>query len=331
MKSEHKELYERGIQLFKENKWVEAIAVFTQIIDLDSIAEKEKAPSYFQRGNAYKMKKDYHNAIADYGKAIGLQPYAEAYYNRGVVYYEQSEYPRAMEDFGEAIRLDPDYTNAYNNRGNVYTLQGKYAAAIADFDKAIELYPSGKSANHNRAVAMTLQQSKGMGEALNDEKPIRDREVTTVPQQSKGMGGTLNTPELEKANKKIFWMFVALVVYSAVIFVSIGGGYLWVLDGYIGGGGEIEFSDVSEAFNPYVLLPYIFMGVLMLSPVAWALRFLIQDKKERQGKALTDLDDPEERNKLRDQYMSSSNGSDSMFKGIVPLIRLVVQPSGIAT
>ena len=48
----------------------------------------------------------------------------------------------AIADFNKAIQLDPNLAGAYNNRGVVYSETGKYKPAIADFNKAIQLDPN---------------------------------------------------------------------------------------------------------------------------------------------------------------------------------------------
>ena len=48
------------------------------------MSKKEAAEKYFKLGEQKYNKKDYQGAIADYDKAIELNPkYARAYYNRG--------------------------------------------------------------------------------------------------------------------------------------------------------------------------------------------------------------------------------------------------------
>jgi tetratricopeptide (TPR) repeat protein len=45
---------------------------------------------------------------------------AAAYNNRGIAYGEKGEYDRAIADYNRAIQLDPKLAFAYNNRGNAY-------------------------------------------------------------------------------------------------------------------------------------------------------------------------------------------------------------------
>ncbi|MGH6907325.1 MAG: tetratricopeptide repeat protein [Aestuariivirga sp.] len=64
-----------------------------------------------------------------------------AYNNRGNAYSNKNEYDLAIADYDKAIALNPEYAEAYNNRGNAYYRKGKYDRAIADYDKAIALNP----------------------------------------------------------------------------------------------------------------------------------------------------------------------------------------------
>ena len=60
------------------------------------------------RGNAKAELKEYSEAIADYDKAIELDPkLAPAYYNRGITYRELGKEEEAKKDFKKAQELDP--------------------------------------------------------------------------------------------------------------------------------------------------------------------------------------------------------------------------------
>ncbi len=64
------------------------------------------AEVYCSRGVAYAKSRDYDRAIADYDKAIDLDPKnAKAYYQRGYVYDIKGERDRAMADYNQAMRL----------------------------------------------------------------------------------------------------------------------------------------------------------------------------------------------------------------------------------
>jgi len=52
------------------------------------------------RGLAYRAKEEIDNAIADYSKAIDLNPrYANALLNRGIAYQSKGDHDRAIRDY----------------------------------------------------------------------------------------------------------------------------------------------------------------------------------------------------------------------------------------
>ncbi|MCL2385650.1 MAG: tetratricopeptide repeat protein, partial [Alphaproteobacteria bacterium] len=60
--------------------------------------------SYSLRGNAYRNKGDIDHALADYDKAIELDPkYAAAYYNRGFADVKKGWVVNAVTDFWQAL------------------------------------------------------------------------------------------------------------------------------------------------------------------------------------------------------------------------------------
>jgi lipoprotein NlpI len=96
--------------------------------------------NYFNRGIAKGKKRDFDGAIADFTKAIELNPQdAKAYRNRGFLKADRGDLDGAMMDYNKAIELNPQFALAYFSRGFLHYNQREYAGALVDFRKFCEL------------------------------------------------------------------------------------------------------------------------------------------------------------------------------------------------
>jgi tetratricopeptide (TPR) repeat protein len=80
---------------------------------------------------------------------------AIAYVLRGASRAQVGQYARAMADFGRAIRLDPRYANAYVERGQVFQQRGAFERAVRDFDSALAIDPNLPVAIQRRDDALS--------------------------------------------------------------------------------------------------------------------------------------------------------------------------------
>jgi tetratricopeptide (TPR) repeat protein len=76
---------------------------------------------------------------------------ARDYYDRGVIRQNQGDLDGAIADYNRAIELDPGVTRAYNNRGLAKYKKGDIDGAMADYNRAIELDPKPAYSYVNRA------------------------------------------------------------------------------------------------------------------------------------------------------------------------------------
>ncbi|MBF0556160.1 MAG: tetratricopeptide repeat protein [Nitrospirae bacterium] len=108
------------------------------IISLVNLSKDAKG--YLKSGNEWKKKGDYNRAIADYTKAIEINPRdAIAYNNRGIVWGEKGNYDMAIDDFIKAIEIAPQNGMFFFNLGVSYNKQGWPFLAITDFKIAARL------------------------------------------------------------------------------------------------------------------------------------------------------------------------------------------------
>ena len=105
---------------------------------------------YNEKSGVLSGLKRYSEAEAAINKAIDIAPRAAFYNNRGILYAEQKKWDLALADFNKAIQINPNHASAYNNRGIFYNEQKKWDLALADFNKAIQINPNDAQAYNHR-------------------------------------------------------------------------------------------------------------------------------------------------------------------------------------
>ena len=144
------ELIRSGISAHDAGNYDQAIADYTRAIQLDPSV----AVAYMNRGNSYLKKREIDTALRDFDRAIQLNPaFALAYNNRGNAYSDKGEAALALADYDKAIQLAPDLDLAYSNRGLSYIQQGNYDQAMVDLNHALQLNPNLVEAWVNRGLA----------------------------------------------------------------------------------------------------------------------------------------------------------------------------------
>ena len=138
---------ERGIARRGTDNYEEGLADFNRAIELDP----NRVWSIAGRGETYRLMDRYDEALADLNRAIELDPsYDWAIARRGLIYQELKRYDEALADFTCAIELDPSADWAIACRGLIYQELMRYDEALADFTCAIELDPGADWAISSR-------------------------------------------------------------------------------------------------------------------------------------------------------------------------------------
>ena len=116
----------------------------------------DAAIAYVLRGYALAGKQDFDDAIADYNKALIIDPkYAYALDRRGSAYYSKKDFDHAISDLSDAI--DKGFP-AHAELGNAYFATGDFDRAIVNYDEAVKREPLAAFAFYDRSLA---KQRKG--------------------------------------------------------------------------------------------------------------------------------------------------------------------------
>lgn len=180
---------------------------------LQTIVEPQTAEDFLKRGKEKLYEARYKEAMADFTRAVELDPkLTEAYLERGRLYimigtFEKQkssaekyqirqtlapgETPpksenslKAIADFTRVVELDPQSSEAYRLRGVIYNWEEDYELAAADFRSYLKLKPNDatfqnelKLAENNLVGELSSQTKKMMDLALNSEDEAEKRKL----------------------------------------------------------------------------------------------------------------------------------------------------------
>ena len=113
------------------------IKACTEIIETMK-SETALATAYARRARGHRDKGHLDQAIADFDRAIEIQPDNQIYlHDRGTVHNDKGQHEKAIADFNRSIENNSKYVNAYLGRAKAHEALGNVEAAIADYRKAI--------------------------------------------------------------------------------------------------------------------------------------------------------------------------------------------------
>ncbi|MDX2201478.1 MAG: CHAT domain-containing tetratricopeptide repeat protein [Hyphomicrobiaceae bacterium] len=126
----------------------------SRLIEQKRLSGDNLAAAYYQRGIAYQSQNDVLRAIADFSKAIEVNPrLTSALIARGTLYRNRGDRALAIEDFTKASEVDPTSTTPLFSRAVTYRAMGEIDRAIADYDRIIALNPKSAAAYNSRGLA----------------------------------------------------------------------------------------------------------------------------------------------------------------------------------
>ncbi|NOK63075.1 MAG: hypothetical protein GFH27_549279n494 [Chloroflexi bacterium AL-W] len=142
--------YERANFLLDQGNNEGAIADYTRAIELDP----GNSRAWNNRGLAHANLEQTEQALSDYAKAIEFDPgYIRAYKNRLLIVEQQRDLQAMARDYGALAKLEEDNADAYYYaQGNALQESGDLVGARVAYDAAIAADPEQVDALYNRAV-----------------------------------------------------------------------------------------------------------------------------------------------------------------------------------
>ena len=171
-------------------------------------AEPNNAGAFVLRGNALQSLDRRSEALADYTRAIEIDPNTvhayEAYFSRAAIFYRNFEFAKALTDMEKVFELNPNPGQAliFSIRGGIYERLGKKDEAIADYRRALALDPKDQGSINglSRLEAAGTPPLAAKGDASRDDA----RRICANPQDSGAIAACTRLMEAEPHNATLY-------------------------------------------------------------------------------------------------------------------------------
>jgi Flp pilus assembly protein TadD len=148
------QLFNRGTKFFSQRAYAEAVALFDEAVELDSMhaeALNNLGSSLFQLGRYVEAEQRIRDAIA-------IKPnYADPYGNLGILLRLKGDLVAAEESLRQAIKLRPNYVEARVNLGLTLVFLGRLRDARSYFAKTLKTAPRNVHALYGMGQIATLE------------------------------------------------------------------------------------------------------------------------------------------------------------------------------
>ena len=145
--------YNQGLKKSQNKQYQKAIANFTKAIKI----EPKFINAYLKRCEMYYKLGNHQGILDDCKRIISINPsIVEAFYYQGIAHYSLGYVQGAIDSYSEVIRQKPHYASAYYGRGIAYRDSQKTGAAIKDLQIAGELFLAEGNQNAYLLVKQNL-------------------------------------------------------------------------------------------------------------------------------------------------------------------------------
>jgi tetratricopeptide (TPR) repeat protein len=179
-------LYEKGLEYYKQAKYKEAIASFTEYLS-KSIRDKSlDVEVYYLRGLSYYKSNDYKNSIGDLEESILLNHANKAniYWFLAKSHDQLGYYPDAIQNYTSAIdglKSDREkYVVLLYERSQVYVKLKDASLAYTDLQAAYQIQPGNEAVKQGLAQLDKIGYSKTTPVTSQVKTSLQDADVNDV-------------------------------------------------------------------------------------------------------------------------------------------------------
>jgi len=139
----------------------------------DAYMDPVKAEEHREKGNELFKEKKYIEAKAQYDEAVMRNPTEpKLYSNRAAALTKLMAYPDALRDLDECLKLDPKFIKAYSRKGAAHFFMKEYNKALQSYENGLKIDANSEECKLGREqVIAKISESSRSSEV--DEEQIR--------------------------------------------------------------------------------------------------------------------------------------------------------------
>jgi tetratricopeptide (TPR) repeat protein len=142
------------------------------------VCHAEDAKGFVEAGNAKYRDKDFDGAIADYTKAIEVDPkFAEAFKFRGLSKSLKGDWKGCLTDINAALALSPENIDFLSTRAFTHLHLTNFPAAIADFAAIERLDPKDGSKTKDQIAQWLISRARGRSAGGDNSSAVKDLDM----------------------------------------------------------------------------------------------------------------------------------------------------------
>lgn len=124
-----------GLLNYKQTNYEKAIDYYNVAISINST----KSNFFYNRALCKQALKDYEEAEIDFRSAIKNKPSSNSHWGLANLYFEQKKYEKAIAEYEKAIQLNPNNSALYFNKGICFYENNQFEPSIEDFKQVIAI------------------------------------------------------------------------------------------------------------------------------------------------------------------------------------------------
>ncbi|XP_055540602.1 small glutamine-rich tetratricopeptide repeat-containing protein beta-like [Wyeomyia smithii] len=133
---------------------------------------KEEAEVLKNEGNRLMKEEKFHEALNMYTRAISADATNPVFYcNRAAAYNRLGDFQKAADDCRMSLRYDPNYSKAFGRLGLAYTKMDKHELALEAYQNALRIDPNNEDYKNNMNVTQQRLQEVRAASAAVGARP----------------------------------------------------------------------------------------------------------------------------------------------------------------